>query len=69
MASVTFWKYSVPHCIGGVCDNQDEAALAAGVANSGPMSICVNTTSWDPYTSGVFMVDCNPAYNDMDHCV
>ena len=52
-----------------VTDNQDEAALAAVVAKSGPVSICVNAASWDPYTSGVFTGNCNPAYNDMDHCV
>jgi len=69
VASVTSWKYAVPPCTGGACDNQDEAALAAVVAKSGPVSICVNAASWDPYTSGVFTGDCNPAYNDMDHCV
>merc|ERR1712211_41641 len=69
VASVTSWKYAVPPCTGGACDNQDEAALAAVVAKSGPVSICVNAATWDPYTSGVFTGDCNPAYNDMDHCV
>ena len=69
MASVTSWKYAVPPCTGSACDIQDEAALVVVVAKSGPVSICVNAASWDPYMSGVFTGDCNPAYNDMDHCV
>ena len=51
------------------CDNQYEAVLAAVVTKSGPMSICVNAASWDPYMSGVFTGDCNTTYNDMDHRV
>ena len=54
VASVTSWRYAVPPCIGGAGENRDEAALAAVVAKSGPVSICVNAASWDSYTSGVF---------------
>jgi len=51
------------------CDNQYEAALAAVVTKSDPMSICVAAVSGDPYMSGVFTEDCNTTYNDMDHRV
>lgn len=69
VASVTSWKYAVPPCTSGACDNQDETALAAVIAKSGPVSICVNAQSWDSYSGGILQGDCSAAYDDMDHCV
>ena len=43
----------------GACDKQGEAALAAVVAKSGPVSTCVY---------GVFTGDCSAAGNDRDRC-
>jgi len=69
VASVTSWKYAVPPCNSGACDQQDETTLAAVIAKSGPVSICVNAQSWDSYSGGILKGDCSAAYNDMDHCV
>lgn len=69
VASVTSWKYAVAPCTSGACDKQDENALAAVIAQNGPVSICVNAQTWDSYSGGILQGDCSSAYSDMDHCV
>jgi len=68
-AKVTGWKYAIPPCSSGNCKKQDEVALAAALAKYGPLSICVNAASWDPYTSGVLEGECSGAARELDHCV
>ena len=61
MVSVTLWKYAIVPCMSGACDDQDEAALAAVVAQSGPVSICVG--SLEQNTTEVELRD---TINEMD---
>ena len=68
------FKYAIPQCESGNCAHQDEAALAAALAQYGPLSICVNSGEnepgdWDKYRGGVLNKKCSAKANKMDHCV
>jgi len=69
-AHVKSFAYATPTCTGG-CASQDLAKLASSLANSGPVSVCVNAGVWDDYTGGVMTAKaCGGfAYDDLDHCV
>jgi len=59
LAQITGWQY--------VTQSQDENAMQTWMTNSGPISICVDASSWSSYTGGVYMAaDCT---TNLDHCV
>eukprot|EP01091_Cochliopodium_minus_P017683 TRINITY_DN698_c0_g1_i1.p1 TRINITY_DN698_c0_g1~~TRINITY_DN698_c0_g1_i1.p1 ORF type:complete len:537 (+),score=116.43 TRINITY_DN698_c0_g1_i1:204-1613(+) len=48
----------------------DEAGLTDAVGNFGPVSVCVDSTNWTFYHSGIFDdKTCSSNPNDIDHCV
>jgi C1A family cysteine protease len=56
---ISSWKYAT--------QNSDEATLQTNLVNWGPLSVCVDASSWQDYTGGVVMgSDCT---NNIDHCV
>lgn len=71
---VESFKYAVKQCQNGNCADGDEAALAAAVAQYGPLSICINSGDkqpgdWNKYKGGVLTKECKPKANLIDHCV
>jgi len=71
---VKSFKYAVQQCKRGDCSDGDEAALAAAVAQYGPLSICINSGDkqpgdWEKYKGGVLTKECKPKANLIDHCV
>jgi len=57
--SITNWKYAT--------QTQSESEMVDATVNWGPLSICVDASSWQYYTSGIVMgADCT---NNLDHCV
>lgn len=67
--SVTGYKWAVPPCKSGACNNQNEKDLAAAVAKYGPISICVNANdAWESYAGGILKGKCAHGYNTMNHC-
>jgi hypothetical protein len=63
------FTFAVPPCMKGQCHNQSETDLQAQVAAVGPMSICVDASSWFSYTSGILDGKCPSYYAGIDHCV
>jgi len=57
LAKISGWSY--------VTQSKDETAMMTWVTNSGPLSICVDASSWSSYTGGV-MSSCT---DSLDHCV
>jgi C1A family cysteine protease len=39
------------------------------LATKGPLSVCVNATPWQDYTSGVMSTGCSSDASSIDHCV
>eukprot|EP00013_Stygamoeba_regulata_P018847 CAMPEP_0177655112 /NCGR_PEP_ID=MMETSP0447-20121125/14757_1 /TAXON_ID=0 /ORGANISM="Stygamoeba regulata, Strain BSH-02190019" /LENGTH=343 /DNA_ID=CAMNT_0019158937 /DNA_START=82 /DNA_END=1113 /DNA_ORIENTATION=+ len=68
IAKVKGFQYATPPCTDS-CGSQDEDKLAAALASTGPISICVDAESWQDYSSGVLKSDCPYAYDQLDHCV
>jgi len=76
-AVVADYNYAIPPCVEGWCDGQDEDALAAAVAEHGPLSVCVNAATWPTVgdegklwtTEEVWTGDCPHSAADLDHCV
>jgi C1A family cysteine protease len=71
---VTGFKYALPSCDKGDCSKQDEAVLAAALAQYGPISICINsgdgqTGDWEKYKHGVLQGSCKAKASLVDHCV
>jgi len=58
VAKISGWRYAA--------QNGDESALQANVATVGPLSICVDASSWQFYTGGVLSTNCG---QQLDHCV
>ena len=58
VARITGWEYAA--------QNGDEKALQAAVATKGPISICVDASSWQFYTGGIMSSNCG---QQLDHCV
>ena len=44
---------------------KDESTMAAYVQSTGPLSICVDASSWSSYTGGIL----STCGNSVDHCV
>lgn len=70
VATMTNFTYATKPCYDS-CTKQDENALAANIASTGPASICVNAggSGWQFYSSGILSSNCAGAYNQLDHCV
>jgi cathepsin F len=58
-AKVTSWSY--------VTQNDDENAMMNTLYQTGPLSICVDASSWSSYTGGV--VSAANCGDQVDHCV
>jgi len=57
--TISSWKYATT--------NSDETTLQTNLVGWGPLSVCVDASSWQDYTGGVLMAaDCT---NNIDHCV
>ena len=77
VAKVTGWSYAVRRCEGGECaeswrsGGDAEAQLAAVVANTGPVSICIDAApSLKKYTGGILdPTDCKSTVESLNHCV
>eukprot|EP00164_Ancoracysta_twista_P000916 GFYU01001203.1.p2 GENE.GFYU01001203.1~~GFYU01001203.1.p2 ORF type:complete len:452 (-),score=180.96 GFYU01001203.1:195-1550(-) len=67
-AHLTGYSYATKPCQGS-CSHQDEDTLAANLASTSPVSICVDAESWQDYSSGVMTSNCPHGYDDLDHCV
>jgi hypothetical protein len=53
-ATVTDAAFAIPYCrSGSTCEDQDLDGLAFALAEIGPLSVAVNSMSWDDYTGGV----------------
>jgi C1A family cysteine protease len=72
-AQVKDYSYATEPCSRGACDHQNISQLAANVAASGPVSICVNAANWSLYTGGGAVMSAKAcggnAASDLDHCV
>ena len=58
VAKVSGWNY--------VAQNGNEQALKSAVTSDGPISICVDASTWQYYTGGVLKSNCG---QQLDHCV
>jgi len=59
VAKINKWEY--------VSETQDEDEMAAWIAETSPVSVCLDAVSWQFYESGIIMpINCGPV---MDHCV
>jgi len=60
VAKISAWNYvTTPK-------QKNETQMLYYVAETGPVSICVDASSWQYYTSGVIQKGCS---NSLDHCV
>jgi len=57
VAKVSGWQY--------VTQDKDENAMMSWVQQTGPLSICVDASSWSSYTGGVV----SSCTDSLDHCV
>jgi len=57
--TISSWKYGT--------NNNDETTMQANLASISPMSICVDASSWQDYSSGVLLA--SQCGNSVDHCV
>jgi C1A family cysteine protease len=70
VATVQSHHYAVPRCTDHECKDQDEEALAAAVAEFGPLSISVHAdNAWFDYNGGVMKVTCSSDSSSADHAV
>jgi len=58
VANITGYKW--------VTKNSDETAMKKFIANEGPISTCVDASTWQFYTGGVITSNCG---RSLDHCV
>jgi len=58
VASVSGWKYA--------CKGNNETEMQANLVQYGPLSVCVDASSWQNYNGGVITSNCG---NSLDHCV
>lgn len=74
VVKVNSWSYAVPRCGGGKCTpsetgNQEEA-LAAAVAQYGPVSVCIDAEKdFIDYKSGIYNGTCSTDVMRQNHCV
>lgn len=64
VASIKNWAYVSKRSAGHPAGN--ESALIPGTYQYGPLSICVDATTWQTYRGGVVTSNCGSA---LDHCV
>jgi len=71
IAKISGFNYATPACTDGTCDSQDEDTLQSNLAQTGPVSICVDAEIWQTYTGGVLEASDNCAHDSasLDHCV
>jgi len=74
VVDVTKFSFAIPQCKFGDCSHQNEEALAAAVAQYGPVSICINSGEdqsgdWMKYKGGVLSGTCSASPRKVDHCV
>jgi len=67
---MTGYNYATPGCT-GACNKQDEELLKKNLYNIAPVSICVDASTWQFYSSGIMTPSsgCGSSYNSLDHCV
>eukprot|EP01114_Cavostelium_apophysatum_P016173 TRINITY_DN454_c0_g1_i1.p1 TRINITY_DN454_c0_g1~~TRINITY_DN454_c0_g1_i1.p1 ORF type:complete len:333 (+),score=72.61 TRINITY_DN454_c0_g1_i1:44-1042(+) len=58
VAKISGWSY--------VTQNKNETEMLIGLMEKGPLSICVDASSWQVYIGGVVSALCG---DDLDHCV
>lgn len=70
IAKIQGFTYATPGC-DDACKKQDEDLLATNLYNKGPVSICVDASTWQSYQSGILTSasGCGSAYDSLDHCV
>jgi len=70
VVKISGFKYATPPC-NDTCGNQDEGTLKNNLYNIAPVSICVDASTWQLYTSGILTSGsgCQSAYTALDHCV
>lgn len=61
IAKISNWTYAVP--------SGDENGMKQALYQHGPLSICVDATSWQFYFGGVLNALCGSSVDDLDHCV
>jgi len=59
VAKISSWQYAT--------QSNDEAAMASFLVANGPLSICVDASSWQYYSSGIIMQ--GSCGQSLDHCV
>jgi len=60
-ATISNWTY--------ITTTLNETEMQAKMITAGPLSICVDATTWQFYFSGVIEYFCASAPEDLDHCV
>jgi C1A family cysteine protease len=60
-AKISNWAY--------ITQNLNESQVQQGLLQKGPLSICVDASSWQFYLGGVVTDLCPSATGDLDHCV
>jgi cathepsin F len=70
VAKMSGFTYATPGCT-DACKTQDENKLKESLYTIGPVSICVDASPWQTYTSGILTPasGCSKAYDQLDHCV
>ena len=70
VTKIAGFTYATPGCTDS-CAKQDEAKLAESLYNVGPVSICVDASSFQFYSSGILTASsgCASDYNSLNHCV
>jgi len=65
------FSYAVPPCNGGCGRNtgEKEKEMASKLADKGPISICVDASTWQDYNGGIVTDYCQRDANSLDHCV
>jgi len=61
VAKITNWTY--------VTTTNDENEMMVKLYNLGPLSICVDASSWQYYVGGIIEHFCPSSPDDLDHCV
>jgi len=58
VSKIKSWEY--------ITKNKNETEMAAKMVTAGPLSICVDASTWQNYNGGVITKNCG---TDLDHCV
>jgi len=61
IAKISNWTY--------ITTTNDENEMLIKLYNLGPLSICVDATTWQFYFGGIIEHLCSSGYDDLDHCV